>query len=260
LAAYLEDTGKNETEGTEESAGKDSLSKPEQETSSSSSPLKAVLGFGVALIVVGAGAYWFSTREAPKPDRQPQAQLATQAIPQSEPDPAEKEADPVPSESEEPVESPAEEAAPPPEPAGTTPAPEAAAPATPDSQTPEDSQPIKNTVTVPEKSDTIKDLQDQSVSKPEVISAEETPGEQSLKLVIRVEENAWFNLTVDDQRDQDFILPAGGSKTIDAKSAIVMTIGNRRATQLTLNGQAMELPESPDNVIRNLIVNAEQLN
>jgi hypothetical protein len=39
-----------------------------------------------------------------------------------------------------------------------------------------------------------------------------------------------------------------------------MTIGNRRATQLFLNGQQLELPESPDNVIRNLTVNAEQLN
>ncbi|MDH5762697.1 MAG: DUF4115 domain-containing protein, partial [Nitrospinota bacterium] len=165
-----------------------------------------------------------------------------------------------PSDSEEPAGAPVEEAVPAAEPAGTVPTQETAAPGKPESQTPGDSQPIKNTVTVPEKDATIKDLQDQSVSKPEEISAEETPGEQSLKLVIRVEENAWFNLTVDDQRDQDFILPAGGSKTIDAKSTIVMTIGNRRATQLTLNGQALELPESPDNVIRNLTVNAEQLN
>jgi hypothetical protein len=75
-----------------------------------------------------------------------------------------------------------------------------------------------------------------------------------------VNENSWFNLRVDDQRDQDFILPPDGSKTIQAKNAIVMTIGNRRATQLILNGQQLDLPESPDNVIRNLTVNAEQLN
>ena len=82
----------------------------------------------------------------------------------------------------------------------------------------------------------------------------------SLRLVIRVNENAWFNLTVDDRRDQDFILPAGGSKTIEAKNVIVMTIGNRRATELMLNNQPLELPESPDNVVRNLTVNAELLN
>jgi len=85
-------------------------------------------------------------------------------------------------------------------------------------------------------------------------------GESSLQLVIRVNENSWFNLRIDDQRDQDFILPPDGSKTIQAQNSIVMTIGNRRATQLILNGQQLDLPESPDNVIRNLIVNTEQLN
>jgi hypothetical protein len=91
-------------------------------------------------------------------------------------------------------------------------------------------------------------------------SAEMVMGDSSLSLVIQVNENSWFNLRIDDQRDQDFILPPGGSKTIQAKIAIVMTIGNRRATQLILNGQQLDLPESPDNVIRNLTVNAEQLN
>ena len=84
--------------------------------------------------------------------------------------------------------------------------------------------------------------------------------ESSLNLVIRVNENSWFNLRIDDQRDQDFILPPDGSKTIQATNEIVVTIGNRRATQLFLNGQQLDLPESPDNVVRNLTVNAEQLN
>ena len=84
--------------------------------------------------------------------------------------------------------------------------------------------------------------------------------ESSLNLVIRVNENSWFNLRVDDQRDQDFILPPDGAKTIQATNEIVMTIGNRQATQLFLNGQQLDLPESPDNVVRNLTVNAEQLN
>ena len=91
-------------------------------------------------------------------------------------------------------------------------------------------------------------------------STEVALGEAPLTLVIKVDENSWFNLRIDDQRDQDFILPPGGSKTIQAKIAIVMTLGNRRATQLILNGQQLDLPESPDNVIRNLTVNAEQLN
>ena len=110
------------------------------------------------------------------------------------------------------------------------------------------------------KDDILKDLQDQIVSQPEDVSTATTMVDLSLRLVIRVNENAWFNLTVDDRRDQDFILPAGGSKTIEAKNVIVMTIGNRRATELMLNNQPLELPESPDNVVRNLTVNAELLN
>jgi len=120
--------------------------------------------------------------------------------------------------------------------------------------------PIKNTVTVPENDAIIKDPKEQVVSESMESSSEVAMGDSSLKLVIRVNENSWFNLRVDDQRDQDFILPPGGSKTIEAKNVIVVTIGNRRATQLVLNGQQLDLPESPDNVIRNLTVNAEQLN
>ena len=78
-----------------------------------------------------------------------------------------------------------------------------------------------------------------------------------LQLVIRVSENSWFNLKIDSRREMDFIMPAGASKTILAQAEIRITVGNQRATHLTLNDQVLALPESPDNVVRNLIVNTD---
>ena len=81
----------------------------------------------------------------------------------------------------------------------------------------------------------------------------------SLRLVIRVSDNSWFNLQIDNSREMDFIMPAGARKTILARGEIRITVGNQRATQLTLNDKVLVLPESPDNVVRNLIVNTEMI-
>lgn len=80
-----------------------------------------------------------------------------------------------------------------------------------------------------------------------------------LRLVIRVSDNSWFNLQIDNNREMDFIMPAGARKTILAQGEIRITVGNQRSTQLTLNDQVLVLPESPDNVVRNLIVNTEMI-
>lgn len=80
-----------------------------------------------------------------------------------------------------------------------------------------------------------------------------------LRLVIRVSDNSWFNLQIDNSREMDFIMPAGARKTILARGEIRITVGNQRSTQLTLNDQVLVLPESPDNVVRNLIVNTEMI-
>lgn len=259
LAAYHEISG----------TGPESEAFPSPETeavaevpeSPDNSLLKAGLGIGAALIIIVSGIYWLTTSgdTTPEPTREPRS-AAPLEVDNSLPEVAQEaestapaEAGGPPSEGELPKSAPADAAEPahPPATAATTGEP---------SRTPVGQPPIKNTVTVSEKNDILKDLQDQIVSQPEDVSTAMTMVDQSLRLVIRVNENAWFNLTVDDRRDQDFILPAGGSKTIEAKNVIVMTIGNRRATELMLNNQPLELPESPDNVIRNLTVNAELLN
>jgi cytoskeletal protein RodZ len=221
--------------------------------------LKAGLGIGAALIIIISGVYWLTTGgdSTPEPARETRSAAPLEvdnSLPEvaQEAETADAEAGGPQSGGEPSRSGPADAAEPAHPPSVATTGKPSGTPAEPTS--------IKNTVTVPEKNDIMKDLQDQTVPQPEDVSTETAMVEQGLRLVILVSENAWFNLTVDDQRDQDFILPAGGSKTIEAKNVIMMTIGNRRATELILNNQPLELPESPDNVIRNLTVNAELLN
>ena len=216
-------------------------------------PTKALLGFGAALLIVGGGVYWFTSSNVEKAGHAPQENRSSSTVDNSLPK-VEDEYESTVTEDNGVFPSEAESPAPQPVPVDAV----QPSPAEPSAKAPGPQEPVKNTFTVPENIDTIKDSQDQTV--PMEPSAEMAMEEPSLSLEIKVDENSWFNLRVDDQRDQDFILPPGGSKKIQAKTAIVVTIGNRRATQLILNGQQLDLPESPDNVIRNLTVNAEQLN
>ncbi len=251
LAAYHEISGPRPESGVFPSSATPAV---EEVRESPDNPLlKAGLGIGAALIVIIFGVYWVTTGgdSTPDPVRETRS-AAPLEVDNSLPEVAqEAESGGPQSEGEPPKAVPADATEPGPTPSTTLGEP---------SGTPAGQPPIKNTVTVSEKSDIIEDLQDQTVSQPEDVFTEMVTADLMLRLVIRVNENAWFNLTVDDRRDQDFILPAGGSKTIEAKNGIVMTIGNRRATELILNNQPLELPESPDNVIRNLAVNAELLN
>ena len=255
LAAYHESGSKHQD--SESSKPEISPVKEEPVEPPFTFPMKAVLGFGMALLIIGGGVYWFTSEKGGKgPSQQTQVTSPTvvdNSLPEIE-EVAEETNAPLP-EMESPTPEPELKDA-----AEPTPPPAKAPPVEVPAEAPSTQQPVKNTFTVPENIDTIKDLKDQTVSESVEPTADVALGESSLNLVIQVNENSWFNLRVDEQRDQDFILPPGGSKTIQAKNAIVMTIGNRRATQLTLNGQQLDLPESPDNVIRNLTVNAEQLN
>jgi cytoskeleton protein RodZ len=261
LAAYHESGNKGQDTATAQ-ATISSPSDEEQSERHSGFPIKAVLGIVVALLIIAGGIYWFIFEKGDNARQSQQTPLATlSTIDNSLP---EVEGDAESTVSEEVGTSLSGEENPNSEPSqtDTTGLSEPTIKESPAETSAEDtriSSPIKNTVTVSENDAIIRDLKNQAI--PELIDSTDTAmGDSSLKLVIRVNENSWFNLRVDDQRDQDFILPPGGSKMIQAKNAIVITIGNRRATQMDLNGQQLNLPESSDNVIRNLTVNAEQLN
>ncbi len=259
LAAYHESSSKRQDTETSHTA----ISLPEEPSERHFEyPMKAILGFGATLLIIVGGVYWITSENVDNAGQSEQTRLATPTMIDNSLPEIEGEAGSTASEE---ASASLSEAGPAPESNQTDTAGSSEPPVKVNSDNASAEatgvkESIKNTVTVPEKDVIIKDLQDQTVPMLMEPATEVAMGDSSLKLVIQVNENSWFNLRVDDQRDQDFILPPGGSKTIQAKNAIVMTIGNRRATQLILNDQQLDLPESPDNVIRNLTVNAEQLN
>ena len=96
-----------------------------------------------------------------------------------------------------------------------------------------------------------------SVSQPDLESQNPGDIEKSLKLSIHVKEISWFNMTIDDLMEEDFILPAGTSKTFWGNEAIRLTIGNKTGVELVLNGKAITLPESEDKVVKDFIIHSK---
>jgi|TARA_B100000809_G_scaffold262167_1_gene312553 cytoskeletal protein RodZ len=81
--------------------------------------------------------------------------------------------------------------------------------------------------------------------------------EKLLKLSIRVKEISWFNMTIDNFREEDFILPAGTAKTFWGNETIRLTVGNKTGVELFLNGKALVLPESKDTVVKDFFINSK---
>jgi cytoskeleton protein RodZ len=86
----------------------------------------------------------------------------------------------------------------------------------------------------------------------------ETDG-KPLHLKIQVQGNSWFNVTVDNDKEEDFILPGGSSKNVYGMEKIQLTIGNRNGTELFLNEQPIDLPAGSSDVIRNFDITANLL-
>ena len=81
--------------------------------------------------------------------------------------------------------------------------------------------------------------------------------EKLLKLSIRANEISWLNMTIDDFREEDFILPAGTAKTFWGNETIRLTVGNKTGVELFLNGKALVLPESKDRVVKDFFINSK---
>ena len=81
--------------------------------------------------------------------------------------------------------------------------------------------------------------------------------EKPLKLTIKVKNNSWFNLAIDNLREEDFILAAGEEKSYWGKKVFRLTIGNKQGTDLILNGKTLVLPESKEKVIKDFIIDSK---
>ena len=92
-----------------------------------------------------------------------------------------------------------------------------------------------------------------------VLTDKENPPvlEKPLKLTIKVKNNSWFNMTIDDFREEDFILPADGEKSYWANNVFRLTIGNKQGTEIILNGKKLVIPESEENVVKDFIINSK---
>ena len=121
----------------------------------------------------------------------------------------------------------------------------------------------KNTLVVEKELGTIKPKPELQKQKNSLIVKEgKTPGniEKPLKLTIKVKNNSWFNINVDDFRKEDFILSAGEEKIYQGNEIFRLTIGNKQGTDLTLNGKSLVIPESEDNIVKDIIINSELIN
>ena len=81
--------------------------------------------------------------------------------------------------------------------------------------------------------------------------------EKPLKLIIKTKNNSWFNMTIDDFREEDFILPADGEKSFLANNVFQLTIGNKQGTEIVLNGKKLVIPESKKNVVKDFIITSK---
>ena len=81
--------------------------------------------------------------------------------------------------------------------------------------------------------------------------------EKPLKLTIKVKNNSWFNMTIDDFREEDFIIPAGEEKSYWGNNVFRLTIGNKQGTEIILNGKKLVIPESKENVVKDFIINSK---
>ena len=121
----------------------------------------------------------------------------------------------------------------------------------------------KKTLVVEKELDAIKPKPELQKQKNNLIIKEgKAPGniEKPLKLTIKVKNNSWFNINVDDFREEDFILSAGEEKSYWGNEIFRLTIGNKQGTDLTLNGKSLVIPESEGNIVKDIIINSELIN
>ena len=81
--------------------------------------------------------------------------------------------------------------------------------------------------------------------------------EKSLKLTIKVKIDSWFNMTIDNLRDEDFILPAGEEKSFFGDKIFRLTIGNNQGTEVILNGKYLVIPKGEQNIVKDFIITAK---
>jgi cytoskeleton protein RodZ len=81
----------------------------------------------------------------------------------------------------------------------------------------------------------------------------ETAEGEGVELVLKAVEESWVLFRLDDEPEADMIMPAGGTKTLKARTKIVLTVGNAAGVELTLNGKPLPPLGKPGQVVRGLV-------
>jgi cytoskeletal protein RodZ len=94
-------------------------------------------------------------------------------------------------------------------------------------------------------------------------AAQETTVEDTLPpLVLQANavEDTWLRVIIDDHTRYALLLKAGQNIRWQAGERFVLTVGNARGTRLQLNEQAVSLPPTGSNVVRDFVLTREVLN
>jgi len=84
--------------------------------------------------------------------------------------------------------------------------------------------------------------------------------DKPLQLTIKVKIDSWFNMTIDNFREEDFILQAGEEKFFFGDETFRLTIGNNKGTELILNGKKLVIPKGKKNVVKDFIITTKLIN
>ena len=115
---------------------------------------------------------------------------------------------------------------------------------------------IKEKVLPPQQS-AVRSVQTQSVSRDDMSPQNPEEMVKPLRLTIRAKESSWFNMTIDDLKEEDFILPTGTSKTFWGNVSFRVTVGNKTGVELSLNNKVLTFPASTDRVVKDFIITSE---
>ena len=100
-------------------------------------------------------------------------------------------------------------------------------------------------------------MQNSSVSQVDLDSKNRKARIKPLRLTIRAKEDSWFNMTIDNFKEEDFILPTGTAKTFWGNDNFRLTVGNKTGVEVSLNGKDLTFPESKDRVVKDFIITSE---
>ena len=92
-------------------------------------------------------------------------------------------------------------------------------------------------------------------SKTQTVSAEDG---LSLKLTIKVKNDVWFNIAVDDFPVEDFVVARGTEKIFYGGKQYLLTVGNQNSIDLTLNDIAVSFPsENKEDIVKNFTITSK---